>query len=124
MSSILEGIYHHHKVPFKFVKVLAGLIEEEGLLRDAYIEEVKISAKRFAKGIQDSMSIAPMLKTYLETMSPYSRQEKNNSALAASIFASALFIGSALILPYNFYLAYGGFVAAAATIAVALKKKI
>ncbi|MDQ3883949.1 MAG: AarF/ABC1/UbiB kinase family protein [Thermoproteota archaeon] len=124
MSSILEGIYHHHKVPFKFVKVLAGLIEEEGLLRDAYIEEVKISAKRFAKGIQDSMSIAPMLKTYLETMSPYSRQEKNNSALAASIFASALFIGSALILPYNFYLAYGGFVAAAAIIAVALKKKM
>jgi predicted unusual protein kinase regulating ubiquinone biosynthesis (AarF/ABC1/UbiB family) len=124
MSSILEGIYHHHKVPFKFVKVLAGLIEEEGLLRDAYIEEVKISAKRFAKGIQDSMSIAPMLKTYLETMSPYNRQEKNNSALAASIFASALFIGSALILPYNFYLAYGGFVAAAAIIAVALKKKM
>jgi predicted unusual protein kinase regulating ubiquinone biosynthesis (AarF/ABC1/UbiB family) len=124
MSSILEGIYHHHKVPFKFVKVLAGLLEEEGLLRDAYIEEVKISAKRFAKGIQDSVSVAPMLKTYLETLSPYSRQEKNNSALAASIFASALFIGSALILPYNFYLAYGGFVAAAATIAVALKKKI
>ncbi len=124
MSSILEGIYHHHKVPFKFVKVLAGLLEEEGLVRDAYIEEVKVSAKRFAKGIQDSVSVAPMLKTYLETMSPYSRQEKNNSALAASIFASALFIGSALMLPYNFYLAYGGFVAAAATVAMALKKKI
>jgi hypothetical protein len=57
-------------------------------------------------------------------VSPYSRQEKNNSALAASIFASALFIGSALMLPYNFYLACGGFVAAAATAAVALKKKI
>jgi predicted unusual protein kinase regulating ubiquinone biosynthesis (AarF/ABC1/UbiB family) len=124
MSSILEGIYYHHKVSFKFVKVLAGLLEEEGLIRDAYIEEVKVSAKRFAKGIQDSVSVAPMLKTYLETLSPYSRQEKNNSALAASVFASALFIGSALMLPYNFYLAYGGFVAAAATAAVALKKKI
>ena len=127
MSSILEGIYYHHKVPFKFVKVLAGLLEEEGLVRDAYIEEIKVSAKRFAKGIQDSVTVAPMLKTYLETVSPYSRQEKNNnnnSALAASIFASALFIGSALMLPYNFYLAYGGFVAAAATVAVALKKKI
>jgi predicted unusual protein kinase regulating ubiquinone biosynthesis (AarF/ABC1/UbiB family) len=124
MSSILEGLYYHHKVQFKFVKVLAGLLEEEGLVRDAYIEEVKVSVKRFAKGIQDSVSVAPMLKTYLETVSPYSRQEKNNSALAASIFASALFIGSALMLPYNFYLAYGGFVAAAATVAVALKKKI
>jgi predicted unusual protein kinase regulating ubiquinone biosynthesis (AarF/ABC1/UbiB family) len=125
MSSILEGIYHHHKVQFKFVKVLAGLLEEEGLVRDAYIEEVKVSAKRFAKGIQDSVTVAPMLKTYLETVGPYSRQqEKSNSALAASILASALFIGSALMLPYNFYLAYGGFVAAAVAVAVALKKKI
>lgn len=126
MSSILEGIYQHHKVSFKFVKVLAGLLEEEGLVRDAYIEELKVSAKRFAKGIQDSVSIAPMLKTYLETVgSPYSKQEKHNGALAASIFASALFIGSALMLPYNFYLAYGGFVAAAATVVVvALRKKV
>lgn len=125
MSSILEGIYLHHKVSFKFVKVLAGLLEEEGLVRDAYIEELKISAKRFVKGIQDSVNVAPMLKTYLETAGgPYSRQEKNNSALPASIFASALFIGSALMLPYNSYLAYGGFVAAAATVAVSLKKKM
>jgi predicted unusual protein kinase regulating ubiquinone biosynthesis (AarF/ABC1/UbiB family) len=125
MSSILEGIYQHHKVSFKFVKVLAGLLEEEGLVRDAYIEELKVSAKRFAKGIQDSVSIAPMLKTYLETVgSPYSKQEKHNGTLAASIFASALFIGSALMLPYNFYLAYGGFVAAAATVVVvALRRK-
>jgi predicted unusual protein kinase regulating ubiquinone biosynthesis (AarF/ABC1/UbiB family) len=124
MSSILEGIYYHHKVTFQFVKVLAGLLEEEGLLRDAYIEEVKISAKRFAKGIQDSVSVAPLLKTYLETMGPRGGYEKNNSALASSILASALFIGSALMLPYNFYLAYGGFAASAAAVVVALKKKI
>jgi predicted unusual protein kinase regulating ubiquinone biosynthesis (AarF/ABC1/UbiB family) len=124
MSSILEGIYYHHKVPFQFVKVLAGLLEEEGLVRDAYIEEVKVTARRFAKGIQDSVNVAPLLKTYLETMGPRSGYEKNNSALAASILASALFIGSALMLPYNFYLAYSGFAASAAAVAVALKKKI
>jgi predicted unusual protein kinase regulating ubiquinone biosynthesis (AarF/ABC1/UbiB family) len=124
MSSILEGIYYHHKVTFKFVKVLAGLLEEEGLLRDAYIEEVKISAKRFAKGIQDSVSVAPLLKTYLETKGAHDGYEKNNSALAASILGSALFIGSALMLPYNVYLAYGGFAATALAIAVAFKKKI
>lgn len=123
MTSILEGIYHHHKVPFRFVKVLANLLEEEGLVRDAYIEEVKISAKRFAKGIQDSISVAPLLRTYLENVGPYGRQDKNNRALAASILASALFIGSALMLPYNAYLSYGGFAAAAAAVAVALKKK-
>jgi predicted unusual protein kinase regulating ubiquinone biosynthesis (AarF/ABC1/UbiB family) len=123
MSSILEGIYYHHKVTFKFVRVLAGLLEEEGLLRDAYIEEVKISAKRFARGIQDSVSVAPLLKTYLETKGAPVGYEKNNSALAASIFGSALFIGSALMLPYNFYLACGGFAATAVAAAVAFKKK-
>jgi predicted unusual protein kinase regulating ubiquinone biosynthesis (AarF/ABC1/UbiB family) len=124
MSSILEGIYYHHKVSFQFVKVLAGLLEEEGLVRDAYIEEVKVTARRFAKGIQDSVNVAPLLKTYLETMGLRGGYEKNNSALAASILASALFIGSALMLPYNFYLAYGGFAASAVAVAVALKKKI
>jgi predicted unusual protein kinase regulating ubiquinone biosynthesis (AarF/ABC1/UbiB family) len=124
MTSILEGIYHHHKVPFQFVKVLANLLEEEGLMRDAYIEEVKISAMRFVKGIQDSVSVAPMLKAYLENIEPYGRHEKNNnSVLAASILASALFVGSALMLPYNVFLSYGGFAAAAGAVAVALKKK-
>jgi predicted unusual protein kinase regulating ubiquinone biosynthesis (AarF/ABC1/UbiB family) len=124
MASILEGIYHHHKVPFQFVKVLTNLLEEEGLVRDAYIEEVKVSAKRFAKGIQDSVYVAPLLKTYLETAGPYGRQDRNTGALAASILASALFIGSAVMLPYNSYFSYGGFAAAAAAAAVALKKKI
>ena len=126
MSSILEGIYHHHKVPFQFVKVLAGLLEEEGLVRDAYLEEIKVSAKRFAKGIQDSVNIAPLLKTYLETVDSRGGYAKNNSSvLAASILASAVFIGSALILPYNFYLAYGGLAAAAvAAIALVLKRRV
>jgi predicted unusual protein kinase regulating ubiquinone biosynthesis (AarF/ABC1/UbiB family) len=126
MSSILEGIYHHHKVSFQFVKVLAGLLEEEGLVRDAYLEEIKVSAKRFAKGIQDSVNIAPLLKTYLETVDSRGGYAKNNSSvLAASILASAVFIGSALILPYNFYLAYGGFAAAAvAAIALVLKRRV
>jgi len=125
MASILEGIYQYHKVPFQFVKVLANLLEEEGLVRDAYFEEVKVSAKRFAKGIQDSVTIAPLLKTYLETVGPYGRQERNTGTLAASILASALFVGSAMILPYNAYLSYGGFAAAAATaVAIMLKRKL
>ncbi len=124
MTSILEGIYQHHKVSFQFVKVLANLLEEEGLVRDAYIEEVKVSAKRFAKGIQDSVSVAPLLRTYLETAGQYGRQDRSTGALAASILASALFVGSAVMLPYNAYFSYGGFAAAAAAVAVALKKKL
>jgi predicted unusual protein kinase regulating ubiquinone biosynthesis (AarF/ABC1/UbiB family) len=123
MASILEGIYQQHKVPFQFVKVLANLLEEEGLVRDAYIEELKVSAKRFAKGIQDSVNIAPLLRTYLETAGPYGRQNRNTGALAASILASALFVGSAMMLPYNAYMSFGGFAAAIAALAVSLKKK-
>jgi hypothetical protein len=108
MASILEGIYYHHKVSFQFVKVLSNLLEEEGLMRDAYIEEVKVSAKRFAKGIQDSVTVAPLLRTYLEMAGPYGRQDRNTGALAASILASALFVGSALMLPYNTYFSYRG----------------
>ncbi len=122
MASILEGIYHHHKVKFQFVKVLGNLLEEEGLVKEAYIEEVKVGAKRFAKGIQDSVSVAPMLKTYLETIGPYGRPRTNNSALGAIILASALFIGSALILPHNALLSYGGFVAAAICVGAAVMK--
>lgn len=124
MASILEGIYHQHKVQFQFVKVLANLLEEEGLVRDAYVEEVKVTAVRFAKGIQDSMNIAPLLRTYLETTRSHGRLDTTSGGLSASILASALFIGSAVMLPYNTYLSYGGFVAAAAAVAVALKKQL
>src|SRR5688572_1589771 len=124
MTSILEGIYKHHKVKFQFVKVLGNLLEEEGLLRDAYIEEVKVSAKRFVKGIKDSVSVAPMLKSYLESVGPYARPErKGYSTLSVSVLASAVFVGSAIMLPYNAPLSYGGIAAAAAiVIAAALKK--
>lgn len=121
MTSILEGIYKHHKVKFQFVKVLGNLLEEEGLLRDAYIEEVKVSAKRFVKGIQDSVSVAPLLKSYLESVGPFARPErKGNTMLSAAIFASALFIGSAIMLPYNAYLSYGGLAVSAAVVSVAI----
>jgi predicted unusual protein kinase regulating ubiquinone biosynthesis (AarF/ABC1/UbiB family) len=131
MGSILEGIYQHHKVKFQFVKVLANLLEDEGLLRDAYIEEIKVSAKRIAKGIEASATVAPLLKSYLENRSAaaaagmaFSEREKagQNTLLPASILGSALFVGSALILPYNVLLAYGGFAAAAATVVVGLAK--
>lgn len=126
MGSILEGIYQHHKVKFQFVKVLANLLEDEGLLRDAYIEEVKVSAMRIAKGIEASATVAPLLKSYLENRSgsaAFSERERGRDALLpASILGSALFVGSALILPYDALLAYGGFAAAAAAVGVGLAK--
>ena len=126
MASIIEGIYHYHQVRFQFVKVLKNLLEEEGLIKEAYVEEVRVSFKRFAKGIEASVSVAPLLKTYLETQQQYqNKQQRSYSFLGATIFAAALFLGSAIILPHQTNLAYGGFIGTAVTIStmIFLKRK-
>jgi predicted unusual protein kinase regulating ubiquinone biosynthesis (AarF/ABC1/UbiB family) len=117
MASIIEGIYHYHQVRFQFVKVLKNLLEEEGLLKEAYAEEIRVAFKRFAKGIEASLSVPPLLKTYLEAQQEYqSKQRRNYSFFGGIVFASALFIGSAIILPYQNNVAYGGFAASAITV--------
>ena len=111
MASIIEGIYHHHKVRFQFVKVLANLFEEEGLIKEAYVEEIKGSIKRFAKSIEASARVAPLLKSYLEAQQQRQNKPRENyTFLAGIIFASSLFLGSSLMIPYSLNLAYGGFI--------------
>jgi len=121
MTSIVEGIYQHHNVNLRFVKVLSQLLEQEGLIREAYIEEVKDSINRFAKGIGQSVELAPLLRSYLDTQQIYgNRRETSYNFLAASVFASALFLGSALVIPHNTNIAYGGFIASAGAFGIAL----
>ena len=121
MTSIVEGIYQHHNVNLRFVKVLSQLLEQEGLIREAYIEEVKDSINRFAKGIGQSVELAPLLRSYLDTQQIYGkRRETSYYFLAASVFASALFLGSAFVLPHSPTIAYGGFIASAAAFGIAL----
>ena len=113
MGSILEGIYQHHKIRFYFVKVLANLFEEEGLLKEAYVEEAKDYVKRFAKGIETYSTMAPIVKSYLEQrqIPDGTRSEKSYSILGSAIFASALFFGSAIILTNNPTIGYSGIIA-------------
>ena len=121
MTSIVEGIYQLHNVNLRFVKVLSQLLEQEGLIREAYIEEVKDSINRFAKGIGQSVELAPLLRSYLDTQQIYgNRRETSYNFLAASVFASALFLGSALVLAHNPNIAYGGFIASAGAFGIAL----
>ncbi|MGI0004094.1 MAG: ABC1 kinase family protein, partial [Candidatus Nitrosotenuis sp.] len=103
MSSIIEGIYKTHKVDFKFVKVLKQILEEEQLIKDAYIEELKYSFTRFAKSLDATISIAPELKKFLEenrTLQLNARP-RGNTFLAGSILSSAIFVGSALVYSSN-----------------------
>lgn len=128
MSSILEGIYQHHKVKFQFVKVLADILAEEGLLRDAYIEETKDYFKRLAKGIEASIGLAPFLRSYMETdLRTKEMSSRRQWLTSISIIGSGLFIGSAIFIQYNLFLGIAGLLASAgtfiATLAVARRKR-
>ena len=83
MSTIIEGIYHTHKVDFKFIKVLQQILEEESLIKDAYIEEIKRSFSRFAKTIEDTITIAPEIKKFMDETKLMQKQshKKNNACL-------------------------------------------
>ena len=124
MASLLEGIYFHHKVRFQFIKMVANLLEEEGVIRQAYIEEAKTSIQRFAKSIDSALNVAPMLQSFLETQQHYnSRTQKDNTFIAGTILASGLFVGSSIMLPYNTSLAYAGFASALLSIALTIVKR-
>lgn len=109
MASILEGIYHYHDVKFQFVRVLVSLLEEEGLIKEAYVEEFKRYVNRFVKGIEVSSELAPMLKQYLTDQKSENKIKANSNVLPMSIISSAIFIGSTFIFPYERNFSYFGF---------------
>ena len=104
MTSIIEGIYKTHKVDFKFVNVLRKILEEENLIKDAYIEELKYSFQRFAKSIDATISIAPELKKFIDenrSLQLLNAKPKSNTLLSGSILSSAIFVGSAFLYSSN-----------------------
>ncbi len=104
MTSIIEGIYKTHKVNFKFVKVLRNILEEENLIKNAHIEELKYSLNRFAKSIDATITIAPELKKFIDdnrSLQLLNAKPKSNILLSGSILSSALFVGSAFIFSSN-----------------------
>jgi len=109
MASILEGIYHSHNVKFQFVRVLVNLLEEEGLIKEAYFEEFKRYVNRFVKGIEVSSELAPMIKQYLTDQKTADTRKKNSNVLPISIISSSIIIGSTLIFPYERNFSYLGF---------------
>jgi predicted unusual protein kinase regulating ubiquinone biosynthesis (AarF/ABC1/UbiB family) len=125
MTSILEGIYKYHGIDFHFLKVLRNLLEEEGLTQEAYFAEIKYSLERLRMWIEDSVSITPLLKSYLEKdhHTDRGKSDRRYDFLAWSIFASVLFIGSSIMLPYNPLLAYCGFILSGVTIVGATLKR-
>ncbi|MEW5840104.1 MAG: AarF/ABC1/UbiB kinase family protein [Thermoproteota archaeon] len=102
MASILEGIYLHHRVKFQFVRVLGDLLREEGLVTEAYIEEVKYSVQRLAKGLGSALTAGPALQQILAEIQVQSeRNSRNAGVVAASIVSAGLFVSSALLFSQN-----------------------
>jgi predicted unusual protein kinase regulating ubiquinone biosynthesis (AarF/ABC1/UbiB family) len=111
MTSIVEGIYNQHKIKFQFVKVLSNLFEQEGLIKEAYIEEIKQSFQKFVKNLEASANLSQTIKTYLDNKETnIKKTDRHYAFLGKSIFASALFVGSAFLFSYNPIFSYMGFI--------------
>lgn len=66
MLSILEGVCLALDPDFRFIKILGRLLEQEGLIEEAYSSELKEQIKRLRQALDASIDVAPMLKNYLE----------------------------------------------------------
>ena len=97
MASIIEGIYKTHNVDFKFVKVLKNILEEENLIMEAYVKELKISFDSFTKSIDTALRIGPEMEKLIGEFQFHMKKRKPVVLIGGSIFASAIFVGSAIL---------------------------
>ncbi len=125
MASILEGIYLTHKVNFRFINVLRNILEEENIVKDAYVEEVKLSFNRFVKSVDSAIAIAPEIKRFLEenktinTNMPKSR----TVLLSGSILSAAVFVGSAMLYTANQFVSGIGMISSVAIMVISIFMK-
>ncbi len=101
MTSIIEGIFITHKVDFKFVQILRKILEEEKLIKVAYIEELKYSFNKFAKSIDNVFSMGSDVQKFLEEIKNNTKKRSPTILISGSVFAGAVFIGSVLLYPTN-----------------------
>lgn len=121
MASIIEGIYKQHEVDFKFVRVLREILEEEHLIKDAYVEEIRHSLQKFAKSVDAALGIAPDLKRYLDNSASLQLNggKRPGAMLLGVIMCSAVFVGSAVLFTSNELLGIAGMVSSLAAMGAA-----
>lgn len=99
MASIIEGIYKTHKVDFRFVPVLRDILERENLARDGYLEELRISANRILRSVDDVISLIPEIRQFLDDNS---RRRRPHTLLAGAIFSGLVFASSSVVYAAGF----------------------
>ena len=125
MASILEGIYLTHKVNFRFINVLQNILEEENIVRDAYVEELKLSFNRFVKSVDSAIALVPEIKRFLEENRTIQTnpQKSRNVLLSGSILSAAVFVGSAILYTVNQFVGEIGMIGSVAIMAISFFAK-
>ncbi|RNJ79491.1 MAG: AarF/ABC1/UbiB kinase family protein [Nitrosopumilus sp. B06] len=112
MATIIEGIYKTHDVDFKFVTVLKDILQEEDLITKAYVEEMRIFFGSFVKSLDAALRLGPELQSLVDESRGRMKKQQPRVMIGASIFASAVFVGSALLYPANVQLGTAGIITA------------
>lgn len=127
MASILEGIYLTHKVNFRFIGVLQNILEEENIVKDAYIEELKLGFNRFVKSVDAAIAVVPEIKKFLEENRRLGENppKSKHFLIAGSILSAAVFIGSTVLYTVNSLVGEIGMIGSVAImgISIALKER-
>ncbi|NHI04282.1 putative ABC1 family protein [Candidatus Nitrosotalea sp. TS] len=122
MASILEGIYLTHKVHFRFINVLQNILEEENIVKDAYIEEIKLAFNRFVKSVDSAIAVVPEIRKFLEDTKRVRENppKTKNTLLAGSILSGAIFVGSTILYAANHLVGELGMICSAAIMGITI----
>ena len=122
MASILEGIYLTHKVNFRFINVLRNILEEENVVKDAYVEELKLSFNRFVKSVDSAITLVPEIKRFLEENKTIQANlpKSRNVLLSGSILSAAVFVGSAMLYTANQFVGEIGMISSIAIMIISI----
>ena len=84
------------------------------------IRDRKYSFKKFAKTLDDTLTIAPEIKKFMDEnrMMQYNNNKKSNTLLSGSILSAAVFLGSAFLFQSNENLGIVGMIASAVIIGI------
>ncbi|SMH71986.1 conserved protein of unknown function [Candidatus Nitrosotalea okcheonensis] len=125
MTSILEGVYLTHKVNFRFINVLQNIMEEENIIRDAYVEELKISFGKFVKSIDAAIAVVPEIRQFIEQNKNMhaSKPKSRTVLLSGTILAAAVFVGSTILYSTNNLVGEIGMISSAVIMALAIALK-
>ena len=77
------------------------ILEEEQIIKEAYIEELKYSFNKFAKSIDTVFSLGTDIEKFLDDIKTKVEKRSPIVLISGSVFASAVFIGSVLLYSTN-----------------------